>query len=164
MLKMNLQIILLGTGDPQYHKFWQDTVKKHPKQISANLIFDEDLAHKIEAASDIFLMPSRFEPSGLNQLYSLRYGTVPVVRKTGGLADTIVDFVEDPENGNGFVFEAYDGKAMLAALQNAVKTYSDRKTWKTIQERGMQADFSWKAASLNYLELYNDMIEKKVSG
>lgn len=161
MLKMNLQIVVLGTGDPSYHKFWQDMASKHPKKIAAFLAFDETLAHRIEAASDIFLMPSRFEPSGLNQLYSLRYGTVPVVRKTGGLADTIIDFVENPETGNGFVFEAYEGKAMLSALQNAVKTYSDTKTWKTIQKRGMQADFSWKAASMNYLELYSDIIEKK---
>ncbi|MDZ7724150.1 MAG: glycogen synthase GlgA [candidate division KSB1 bacterium] len=163
MLKMNLQIVVLGTGDPMYHKFWQDMMKKYPQKIAAFLTFDETLAHKIEASSDVFLMPSRFEPSGLNQLYSLRYGTVPVVRKTGGLADTITDFVQNPETGNGFVFTDYDSKSMLSALQNAVKTYSDRKTWVTLQLRGMQADYSWKAAAENYLQLYQDMIEKKNS-
>ncbi len=155
------QLIVLGLGEEKYQKLLLKAAKERPDNIAVFLKFDEQLAHLIEAGADIFLMPSRFEPCGLNQMYSLKYGTVPVVRRTGGLADTIVDFIRDPEKGNGFVFDAYESKAMLNALQNAVKAFQDQKTWKKIQKRGMRANFSWKAAAENYVKVYQKLEYKK---
>ncbi len=157
------QMVVLGLGDEKYQKLLQKAAKDLPNNIAVFLKFDEQLAHLIEAGADIFLMPSRFEPCGLNQMYSLKYGTVPVVRRTGGLADTIVDFIQDPEKGNGFVFDAYESKAMLNALRNAVKAFQDQKTWKKIQKRGMRANFSWKAAAENYIKVYQKLENKKKS-
>ena len=161
MMNLGIQLVVLGTGEPKYHKLLKDISQKYNNKVKVFLTFSEELAHQIEAGSDIFLMPSRFEPSGLNQLYSLQYGTIPVVRKTGGLADTVTDFVSNPEKGNGFVFEEYAPNAMLAALQNAVKTFSDKKTWTAIQKRGISADYSWYKSSENYIELYKKVIQKK---
>lgn len=103
LLKLKIQLVILGTGDPQYHKLLEKLAKAHAKQVALFLKFDDTLAHLIEAGSDMFLMPSLYEPCGLNQMYSLKYGTIPIVRKTGGLADTIVDVDADPNSGNGFV-------------------------------------------------------------
>ncbi len=161
IISLQCQLVVLGTGDNKYHTFLKDAAKKFPKNVAAFLTFDEEMAHLIEAGSDIFLMPSLYEPCGLNQMYSLRYGTVPVVRNTGGLADTIVDFVNDPDKGNGFVFEAYESNAMLNAIENAIKTFKDEKSWKKIQKRGMKADFSWQSAAENYVKLYQKIDSKK---
>jgi starch synthase len=161
IVSLNVQLVLLGTGSDEYHKFFKKAAKDHPKNVAAFLKFDEELAHLIEAGSDMFLMPSKFEPCGLNQMYSLRYGTVPIVRKTGGLADTIVDFVQEPEKGNGFVFEEYTSKAMLNAIQNAVKAFGDNKNWLKIQKRGMKADFSWQHSAENYVKVYQKLESKK---
>ena len=158
LMSLKCQLIVLGQGEEKYHRFFQDAAKRFPEQLAVFLTFDESLAHLIEAGADIFLMPSRFEPCGLNQMYSLKYGTVPVVRKTGGLADTVIDFVADPEKGNGFVFEAYDGNALLSALQNAFKAFQDAKTWRKIQKRGMKADFSWKTVAENYVKVYQKIL------
>ena len=154
---LKCQLVVLGLGDEKHHKLLKKAAKDLPKNIAVFLKFDEQLAHLIEAGADMFLMPSRFEPCGLNQMYSLKYGTVPVVRRTGGLADTIYDFVEDPEKGNGFVFEAYESRALLAALQNAVKAFQDQKTWKKIQKRGMKSNFSWNSAAENYVKVYQKL-------
>lgn len=161
IVSLKVQLVILGTGAEEYHKFFKKAAKDHPKNVAAFLKFDEELAHLIEAGSDMFLMPSRFEPCGLNQMYSLRYGTVPIVRKTGGLADTIVDFVQEPDKGNGFVFEEYNSSAMLNALQNAVKAFSDSKNWAKIQKRGMKADFSWQHSAENYVKVYQKLESKK---
>jgi starch synthase len=160
MMSLKCQLVVLGLGDEKYHRFFQDAVKRFPQQAAVFLMFDEELAHLVEGGSDIFLMPSRFEPCGLNQMYSLKYGTLPVVRKTGGLADTIIDFVSDPERGNGFVFGDYDSNAMLGAVQNAVKTFQDIKTWRKIQKRGMKADFSWKSSAENYVKVYQKLLSQ----
>ena len=161
IISLKVQLVILGTGDDKYHKFFNKAAKSHPNNIAAFLKFDEELAHLIEAGSDMFLMPSRFEPCGLNQMYSLRYGTVPIVRKTGGLADTIVDFVQEPDKGNGFVFEEYNSNAMLNAMQNAVKAFQDQKNWNKIQRRGMKADFSWMQSADNYVKLYQKLENKR---
>lgn len=158
ILSLKCQFVVLGMGEAKYHRFFEKAAERYPDQFAVSLTFDEELAHLIEAGSDIFLMPSRFEPCGLNQMYSLRYGTLPIVRKTGGLADTIIDFVGDPERGNGFVFEEYTGNAMLEALQNALKTFQDTKTWRKIQKRAMKADFSWQFSAENYGKIYQKMI------
>ena len=117
--------------------------ERYAGKVGVAIGFDNILAHKIEAGSDIFLMPSRFEPCGLNQMYSLRYGTVPVVHATGGLDDNIEAYDPATDQGNGFKFEAYDAEALLATLQRALTLYRDRAAWERLMQRGMQADFSW---------------------
>ena len=167
LLALGAQFALLGTGEPKYHEIFQAFHERHRGRVSVTLGFDDALAHRIEAGADIFLMPSRYEPSGLNQLYSLRYGTVPVVRKTGGLADTIVD--ASPEAGargtaNGFVFEAYDPAALLDALARALATFRDRRVWTRLMQTGMRQDFSWGRAAGRYVETYRRAIATKRTG
>lgn len=154
---MGAQYVLLGTGDPQFHQIFQRLAERHRGWVGVNLKYSEELAHQIEAGADIFLMPSRFEPCGLNQLYSLRYGTVPVVRATGGLDDTIHDYRED--KGNGFKFKEYTAKAMLNALHRALDLYQDRKAWRALQARIMQEDHSWTQAAQKYLKLYERLLD-----
>ncbi|MBD3368066.1 MAG: glycosyltransferase [Candidatus Eisenbacteria bacterium] len=147
-------LVVLGTGQPEYHTFLEELAKRHPERVSANLTFNNEFAHWIEAGSDMFLMPSRYEPCGLNQMYSLRYGTVPVVRETGGLADTVADYDPATDEGTGFVFQEYDAAAMLDAIRRAVETYADAAVWSRIVERGMAADFGWAVSAERYEELY----------
>jgi starch synthase len=160
------QFVLLGTGEPKYHELFAAFHARHRGRISVTLGFDDALAHRIEAGADMFLMPSRYEPSGLNQLYSLRYGTVPVVRKTGGLADTIVDATPDAVGrgiANGFVFDAYEPAALWAALERAVRTFRDRRMWRQLQQTGMRQDFSWRRAAGRYVETYRRAIAASFS-
>ena len=159
LLAMDLQLVILGTGDPRYHRMFEDARSAHPDRIGVVLGFDNALAHLIEAGSDLFLMPSRYEPCGLNQIYSLRYGTVPVVRATGGLDDTIVDVRTDPAAGTGFKFIPYDGGALLATVADALAAFSDAARWRAIMTRGMEQDFSWHASAQSYVGLY-----RKVTG
>ena len=155
LMSLNLYYVLLGTGDPKYHEMFEELQKKYPGKFSANLRFDNRLAHMIEAGADMFLMPSRYEPCGLNQMYSLRYGTIPIVRKTGGLADTVVDFRPDSPDGTGFVFEEYSAEAMLGAVKRALEIFPDEKTWRHLQKQAMKQDFSWKASAKEYVKLYS---------
>ncbi|MDO8960224.1 MAG: glycosyltransferase, partial [Rhodocyclaceae bacterium] len=127
--------------------------RNHPGQCAVDIGFSETQAHRIEAGADIFLMPSRFEPCGLNQMYSLRYGTPPVVRATGGLADTVID-AADAERGNGFVFAEPTAEALYAAIGRAVAAWHDQARWRRLQENGMAGDFSWAAPARRYAELY----------
>jgi starch synthase len=122
--------------------------------VSATIGFDERLAHLIEAGADLFLMPSRFEPCGLNQMYSLRYGTVPVVRATGGLDDTVVDVGEGDGKGNGFKFAEYSPAALVATVRRALTAYRNRAAWKKIQQAGMRLDHSWDASAREYVKVY----------
>lgn len=154
---LGTQFVLLGTGEPAYHRFFEELARRFPRQAGITLGFDEALAHRIEAGADIFLMPSRYEPSGLNQLYSLRYGTVPVVRRTGGLADSIVDLTSETlERGtaNGFVFEEPTPAALFGAIRRALTAFHDNKVWRLLQLVGMRADFSWRSSAAKYLQLY----------
>jgi starch synthase len=160
LMEMDLQIIILGTGDTKYHKFFEKLAKKYPQKVAINLRFDNKMAHLIEAGADIFLMPSRFEPCGLNQMYSLKYGTVPVVRETGGLADTIKDYNTKTGEGTGFTFKKYQAREMLKAITRAVKTYSNKKTWQDIQKTGMKKDFSWTKSAEKYMSLYEKVMSK----
>lgn len=161
MLKRPLQFILLGTGEERYHRIFEEAKRNHPNKVSVTLGYDAVLAQKIYAGSDIFLMPSRYEPCGLGQIISLKYGTVPLVRKTGGLADTIVDVTENPNTGNGFVFTEYSSSALLNTIDRVLSFYSDRIAWKSVIQRGMNADFSWKASAKKYLELYINLTSIK---
>jgi starch synthase len=147
-------LIVLGTGQEEYHRFLAELVERHPGQVAAHLTFDNELAHLIEAGADMFLMPSRYEPCGLNQMYSLRYGTVPIVRATGGLVDTVRDFDPGAGTGTGFVFKEYDADAMLASVERAVEAFADRDAWSGLVRRGMELDFSWGVSAAKYVELY----------
>ena len=159
MMALGIQFVLLGTGDPRYEEFFRRTTARRPQQAAALITFSEQWAHRIEAAADILLMPSRFEPCGLNQLYSLRYGTVPVVRATGGLADTVLDFDPTTGKGNGFSFTDYTPEAMLGALRRAVELYRrDRRAWRELMIRGMREDHSWGASAREYLRLYQRLV------
>jgi starch synthase len=158
LFAMNLQMVVLGTGEQKYHDLFTELQERYPDRLRVYLKFDDNLAHWIEAGSDIFLMPSRYEPCGLNQLYSLKYGTVPVVRRVGGLYDTVVDYDPGTQSGTGFVFEPYEADAMLAALQRAVELFEHKRPWMRLLKNGMQQDFSWDAAARNYSQLYQNTI------
>jgi len=145
--KMNLQLVILGTGDLKYHVILEDIVKKYPKIISLHLKFNDPLAHKIYAGSDVFLMPSKYEPCGLGQLISMSYGTIPLVFKTGGLADTVTE-------DDGFVFDKYKKEDLLKTIDKASKAFKDKKKWLRIMQRAMQNNFSWKESAKKYLALY----------
>src|SRR5580658_8458107 len=154
LMKENLTLVVLGTGQPEYEKVFKDMAEKYPGRVGLKIGYDNSLAHKIEAGADIFLMPSRYEPCGLNQIYSLRYGTVPVVRATGGLDDTIQAFDHQTNQGTGFKFYPYEGSALLDSIREALRTYRDAKAWQTLQKNGMAKDFSWKASAASYVMLY----------
>jgi starch synthase len=158
LMKLNVQIILLGTGDQKYHSFFDKMSSKFPKKFASYLGFNDELAHLIEAGSDMFLMPSKYEPCGLNQMYSLVYGTVPIVRETGGLADTVVKFNDKTEEGTGFVYKKYDVDDMLKEIKKAIKLFEDKKIWHKIMRSGMKSDFSWDSSAKKYIELYKTML------
>jgi starch synthase len=160
-LQMDLQFVLLGTGEEKYHKMFKEIADKYPKKTGIILDFNNELAHKIEAGSDMFLMPSKYEPCGLNQMYSLKYGTIPIVRATGGLADTIVDYNSDPDYANGFSFKEYTSEALLDAVRRAVELFKNTPDWKVLMERGMNSDFSWKTSAKKYEKLYQKAINKR---
>ncbi|MFC1616688.1 glycogen synthase GlgA [Candidatus Margulisiibacteriota bacterium] len=155
LLKKDIKFVILGTGDQKYHELFDKLEKKYPDKFKAHLKFDAKLAQLIYAGSDIFLMPSLYEPCGLGQLISLKYGTVPVVRATGGLADTITDINKDSAKGNGFTFKEYKSKELLAAINRSLDIFSNNKEkWQKIQINGMSADYSWSVSAKKYTELY----------
>jgi len=158
LMAMEVQFVLLGTGDPKYHKLFEQMAKRYPDRCGIALSFDNALAHQIEAGADLFLMPSRYEPCGLNQMYSLKYGTIPVVRATGGLADTVEDFDPRTGKGNGFVFLEPEPKAFLDAIRRALRTYARKEVWDALVVRAMESDFSWDRSARQYLALYRQMI------
>jgi starch synthase len=151
-LKVGLAI--LGTGDKEIQDAIQEAAERHPGHVGVKIGFDEPLAHRIMAGVDMFLIPSRYEPCGLTQMYAFKYGTVPVVRATGGLDDTIAPFDRKTRKGDGFKFEPYGAKAFLETVQQAVQLFNDSKAWKTLIANAMKADFSWDESVRNYLELY----------
>ena len=144
---LDLQLVILGTGDVKYHLLLEEKVKKYPKVISLHLKFDDVLAHNIYAGSDIFLMPSKYEPCGLGQLISLRYGTIPLVFKTGGLADTV-------SKDNGFIFDSYSSEDLLKTIKKSMKAFQDKGKWNGLIKKAMQYNFSWEESARKYLELY----------
>lgn len=161
LLNMEVQLILLGTGEEKYHILLGKLKTKYPKKVSIHLKFDAVLAKKIYAGSDMFLMPSRYEPCGLGQLISLRYGTIPIVRKTGGLADTIVEYNSGTNQGNGFVFEKYDANELLRAIRRALDLYKNKNVWRKLLLNAMKCDFSWEGSAKKYIELYLKVRSKK---
>jgi starch synthase len=161
MLALDLGLVVLGRGEARYEEFLQRLRRRYPGKVGVNIGFDTALAHKIEAGSDLFLMPSRFEPCGLSQMYSLRYGSVPIVHATGGLDDTIEAYEPASERGNGFKFAPYDAEALLATLQRALTLYHDRTAWVRLMRRGMQADHSWLKSAQAYVDLYATALERR---
>ncbi|MFO7693459.1 MAG: glycogen synthase GlgA [Vicinamibacterales bacterium] len=161
---LDASFVILGTGAPRYEKMWRDLAVRHPNRVAVTVGFNEELAHLIEGGSDIFFMPSRFEPCGLNQMYSLRYGTVPVVRATGGLDDTVIDVDEQSGEGTGFTFGAYTIEAMMAALQRALAWYARPAAWRRIQLAGMAQDNSWEASAREYVGVYTRARERAGRG
>lgn len=152
IMALDMVLVILGTGDKVYQEALKVLSAKYPQKLSVKIAFDARLSHLVEAGSDIFLMPSRYEPCGLNQIYSLRYATVPLVRATGGLDDTVRDF--SGQDANGFKFEEYAADGLVAKLKEALSVYKDRPKWLALMKRGMAEDFSWEAAAGGYIELY----------
>ncbi|MEP7116030.1 MAG: glycogen synthase GlgA [Acidobacteriota bacterium] len=153
--------VVLGSGDSRYEQMWRTMAARRPDRFGVHIGFDEALAHLIEGGADMFLMPSRYEPCGLNQMYSLRYGTVPIVRATGGLVDSVVPWNATTKKGTGFLFAEYSAEAMLAALREAVHVFGDRPQWTRLQQNGMKADFSWDRAAREYVTVYKRVIAAK---
>ena len=148
LVSLGAQLCVLGNGERQYEASLAAAAARHPERVAVAIGFNEDLAHLIEAGADVFLMPSRFEPCGLNQMYSQRYGTPPVARATGGLVDSIAD------GETGFLFERAESGALVAAVKRALPLYGDTRRWRDLQRRGMTRDFSWAAPARQYADLY----------
>jgi len=161
------QWVILGTGQEHYHRLLSDLAQRYPQKLAVQLTFSNPLAHRIEAGADMFLMPSKYEPCGLNQLYSLKYGTVPVVRATGGLADTVTDTSPETlanQTATGFTFTAYTTLALSRALNRAVNTFASPSTWHDVVRNGMLQDWSWNNSARQYVALYQNLLRRSRSG
>ena len=158
LLDLDMQFVIVGTGDEKYENMFRYYAQGNPQKISANIMFSNELAHKVYAASDLFLMPSLFEPCGLGQLIALSYGTIPVVRETGGLKDTIKSYNEFTDEGNGFSFYAPDPHDMVFTIRRAINFFSDKAVWKKLSQRAMKQDFSWTESAKEYLRIYENLL------
>jgi starch synthase len=154
----DLALVALGTGEPQYESFLRELAHAHPERVHFHCGYDESLAHWIEAASDAFLMPSRYEPCGLNQIYSLRYGTIPIVRRTGGLADSVTHYNESNGDGTGIVFRDYDAPALRWALDTTLTLHERPTDWHRLMQNAMAKDFSWTQQGALYLTEYRKLL------
>jgi len=158
LIKENqVQLVLLGSGDPDIEDYYQDLKNVYPDNIGVYIGYSDAMARLIYAGSDLFLMPSRFEPCGLAQLISLKYGTLPIVRKTGGLRDTIIPYNKFTGEGNGFGFENFDSRDLLHSIHEAIDAYYDKPAWKTLVKRAMNEDFSWEKSATKYIDLYEKL-------
>ncbi|MDH5405098.1 MAG: glycogen synthase GlgA [Candidatus Aminicenantes bacterium] len=160
LMKLELFLVLLGQGEEKYEKRFLEEGKKHRGRFGVKIAFDGVLAHHIEAGADMFLMPSRYEPCGLNQMYSLKYGTIPIVRATGGLDDTIKEFDPETEKGNGFKFAEYSSKALIEKIKKALVVYQNKELWLKLVKNAMKEDFSWERSALKYQEIYYQALSK----
>ncbi len=160
VLSMELGLVVLGSGDERIQKAILRAVERHPGRVRLEIGFNEPMAHRIMAGVDIFLIPSQYEPCGLTQMYALKYGTVPVVRATGGLEDTIASFDPEKGEGNGIKFGPYESEAFLAAIRESVDLFQDSEKWKRLVANGMKADFSWDHSALKYLDIYRSILRK----
>jgi len=151
---LGASFVLLGSGEQRFETQWRELALRHPNRVGVRIGFDDALAHVMEGGADVFLMPSRFEPCGLNQMYSLRYGTVPVVHATGGLFDTVHNVDDETGRGTGFTFSEYSPVALLGALGRALQMFENRPAWRRIQKAGMREDFSWDASAREYVKVY----------
>jgi len=154
ILQFPCRYVLLGTGDAKYHRLFDEVARRHPKKFAVHLTFDDAMAHRIYAGADMFLIPSQYEPCGLGQMIAMAYGTVPVVRATGGLADTVIDADDNPREGVGFTFERYTAPAMVEAIGRAIAAFNKPRRWRNVVRHAMGKDFSWSAAARRYAQLY----------
>ncbi|HHV28714.1 MAG TPA: glycogen synthase GlgA [Clostridium sp.] len=162
MMKEDIQFILLGAGDEYYETGFKKIQEKYPDKVGVFIGFNAPLAQRIYAGSDMFLMPSRFEPCGLGQLFSLRYGTIPIVRSTGGLAETVIDIDKDKKNGNGFSYQDFTSKDMMDTIKRAIKFYNEKPLeWEDMVKRAMISDYSWNSSASKYSDLYLKLVKKK---
>lgn len=164
LIAQGVQLIVLGIGSQQYHELFQSLAARYPEQVAIFLTFNSELAQTIYAGCDMFLMPSRFEPCGLGQLIAMRYGSVPVVRSVGGLADTVHEYDPNTGSGNGFTFTHYDPWELFAAIVRAIELYRFKDAWRVLQQRCMAADHSWQASARRYVEVYRQAMEFHHSG
>jgi starch synthase len=160
ILQLDVGLVVLAAGDKAYQEQLYDLVRENSDRVAARIGFDEPLAHRMMAGADMLLVPSRYEPCGLTQIYGLRYGAVPVVRATGGLDDTISQFNKATGTGNGFKFGPFEPQAFLEQITLAVHTYQDETAWQAIIKNGMDADFSWEESAQQYLALYEKSVDK----
>jgi starch synthase len=161
LLGLDLDLVILGSGEPEFETRLQAAQRAHPERVRINTGFDNDLAHRIQAGCDLFLMPSRFEPCGLTQMYALKYGTAPVVRSTGGLADTVEEFDPATGSGNGFTFNGYTAQELIAALRRALRIFHDPPAWRRLMANCFAADFSWSSAAVRYMELFEQLLAER---
>ncbi|MCX6924503.1 MAG: glycogen/starch synthase [Verrucomicrobia bacterium] len=154
MLSAGLQFVALGTGSPTFQRAYLDLARRYPAQVAVKIGFDEGLSHRIEGGCDFFLMPSRFEPCGLNQMYGLRYGTIPIVRATGGLDDTVIDVREDAGKSNGIKFSEYSATALAKGIRKALALYAESEVFNRFRANAMAADFSWDRTVGEYVKVY----------
>ena len=157
LMSMDIQLVVLGTGDGRYEHMFKSNAWRNPDKLSANILFDDKLAKRIYASADMLLMPSLFEPCGLGQLFAMRYGTVPVVRRTGGLVDTVSQFDEKTGEGTGFMFNDFVASGMMWAVKEAIRVYSNKNNWKKIMLNCMACDFSWDKSAGKYMALYKKL-------
>ncbi|MEA2658534.1 MAG: starch synthase, partial [Candidatus Binatota bacterium] len=157
LMARNLQLVLLGSGDPRFEDFFRDAAGRHPDRVAVQIGFDEPLAHRIEAGADLFLMPSLYEPCGLNQMFSLKYGTIPIVRAVGGLKDTVQDYNAQAQPGTGFVVQTHTAQAVLDAVDRGLAAFNEKKTWHALRRRAMAMDFSWERSARVYSGLYQQL-------
>jgi starch synthase len=161
LAERNVAVVALGSGEPAYEKFFRDWAFWNKANVSVRIGYDDALAHKIEAGSDIFLMPSRYEPCGLNQIYSLKYGTVPVVRATGGLDDTVEEWTPEQGSGTGFKFAGLNAEAFLAAIDRALATFEDKTAWRRLMLNGMAQNYSWEQPAREYAAVYEEAASRR---
>ncbi len=161
LAQRDVAVVAIGTGEPIYENFLRGWAYRHPANVAVQIRYDEALAHKVEAGADIFLMPSRYEPCGLNQIYSLKYGTVPVVRATGGLDDTIEEWDAKKGTGTGFKFSGYEPAALLAAIDRALAAFEDKPAWERLMRSGMAKHYSWQEPAREYVEVYREAVRRR---
>jgi starch synthase len=156
-----MRLLVLGTGQPYYENLLREWTERYPDRIAVRIAYDETLSHKIEAGSDIILMPSRSEPCGLNQIYGMKYGTVPVVRATGGLDDSVEEWQPETGSGTGFKFHGYEPDDLLNALKYAFTVYADKPQWRKLMANGMARDYSWTAPAKEYIRIYEEIVRRR---
>jgi len=160
----DVAVVVLGTGEPIYENFFREWALRHPEKVAVEIRYDEALAHKVEAGADMFLMPSRYEPCGLNQIYSLKYGTVPIVRATGGLDDTIEAWDEKKGTGTGFKFTGYDPRNLLAEVDRALAAFRNKAAWQRLMRNGMAANYEWSGPAREYMAVYEAAARRRARG
>jgi starch synthase len=161
LVQDNMFLVILGTGEPYYENLLRSWQERFRNKIAVAITYDETLAHKVEAGSDMIAMPSRFEPCGLNQIYGMKYGTVPVVRATGGLDDTVQEWSAETETGTGFRFHEYRPEEFLVALRKAFASFADKQQWRKLMRNGMARDYSWTKPAKEYIQVYEEIVRRR---